>query len=44
MYYSECCGEQITSDGLDYSICPDCGEHCTILEIDDNGNEREVEL
>ena len=32
-YVSECCGAEITGVGLDYSICPDCREHCIIVDL-----------
>ena len=28
--YSECCGEQMTGEQVDYGICPCCGEHCEV--------------
>jgi len=43
VFISDCCGVEMTSDMLDYEICPDCREHCTIIEIDEDGNERERE-
>lgn len=42
-WYSDCCGVTMTGVQLDYGICPDCGEHCVIIEVDKDGNERTYE-
>jgi hypothetical protein len=26
--YSDCCGEYMSGEQVDYGICPFCGEHC----------------
>jgi hypothetical protein len=30
--HSDCCGEQMTGEQVDYGICPCCGEHCSVVE------------
>ena len=34
MLISDCCGAHITLDFVDFEICPDCGEHCEIIDED----------
>ena len=29
--HSDCCGEQMTGEQVDYGICPCCGEHCEAI-------------
>lgn len=32
IFISECCGVRVNIDFVDYGICPDCKEHCEIVE------------
>ncbi len=42
-FYSNCCGEEIKMGTLNYemSLCPLCGEHCSVTAFDKHGDERE---
>jgi hypothetical protein len=31
LYASECCGEYMTREEVEYSICPKCKEHCDVV-------------
>jgi hypothetical protein len=31
LYVSECCGEHMTREEVEYGICPKCKEHCDVV-------------
>lgn len=31
LYVSECCGEYMTREEVEYGICPKCKEHCDVV-------------
>jgi hypothetical protein len=31
LYLSDCCGEYLSDDHVQYEICPRCKEHCEVL-------------
>lgn len=31
-YISDCCGAYMSGDMVDIGICPDCGEHCEVVD------------
>jgi len=44
-YSSDCCGEYIADEHVQYEVCPRCKEHCEIVTekcidaVDENGIE-----
>lgn len=36
-YYSDCCGAFLGPWFEDTEMCPECKEHCSLIQIDDNG-------
>ena len=42
LYISDCCGEYLADDHVEYEVCPQCKEHCDVITeyypmVDENG-------
>ena len=31
LYISDCCGEYLASEHVEYEVCPRCKEHCEVI-------------
>jgi len=34
LYLSDCCGEYLADEHVEYEVCPRCKEHCEVLTED----------
>lgn len=41
IYFSECCGVELTGEMLDIGLCRKCQEHCHIVAVDDDEDDRD---
>ena len=41
MFVSSCCDAEIPLDGIDLGICPECGEHCDVINEEEYEEETE---
>ena len=43
MFISDCCGVAIPLEGIDYGICPECKEHCEVIDEEENDESIQLE-
>ena len=43
-FVSECCGATMTGLMIDHGICPDCKEHCEVIDLKEEGIDIPKEI